>query len=332
LKLALCLFAAACAASADETVVWPDGMLRGANVPCSLTEADIIHYKEEWKGYVVRILINSITGREPPYAVSQKQKDRVFGCLDLCLKHGLITVFSPSASFENNDRFFSNEEWLTAFKEFWKEVAERYKDKGPIVYDLINEPWGGEARRRWNAYSRELTAAIRKIDTRHTIMVEPAEWGWAAGFRAFEPTGDPNTVYSFHFYGPMDFTHQRNRGHMKTTPEQWEARVFPGFIQGEQWDKERFRKEIRIAADWRDKHAARMWCGEFGTARWARGAERWTADWIDALEESKIGWAYYEYRGWFPMDMEMDPASRERTPRGETAYSRLFRKYFAMPR
>jgi endoglucanase len=332
MKLAVALLAACCAAAAAEPVAWPERVVRGANIPCSASEADVEHYIKQWNGYAVRILINSITEKEPPYAVSDKQKERVFRCLDLCLSRGLITVFSPSASFGDNDRFFGSEEWLAAFTRFWQEVATRYKDKGPIVYDLVNEPWGGEARRRWNSYAKELTAAIRKIDNRHTIMVVPPEWGWANGFRYLEPTGDPNTVYSFHFYGPMDYTHQRNRGHMKTSDEQWRERVYPGPLQGEQWDRERFRKEVQLAAEWRDKHNVTMWCGEFGVARWARGADRWMKDWIDVLEQAKMGWAYYEYRGWQHMDMEMDPASRQPTPRAETGFSKLFQTYFAMPR
>ena len=47
------------------------------------------------------------------------------------------------------------------------------------------------------------------------------------------------------------------------------------------------------------------------------------------LEEENIGWAYYEYRGWQPMDMEMDADSRQATPRMETDFTTLFKDYFA---
>ena len=164
-------------------VAWPDRVVRGANISSRATEEDIAEYARDWNGYAVRILVNSITAEAPPYAVSEERKAQVFRTLDLCLKYKLVTVFSPSASFGNNDRFFANEEWLAAFRNFWREVAERYKDEGPIVYDLINEPWGREARARWNSYAKELTAAIREIDKRHTIMVVPPEWGWANGFQ-----------------------------------------------------------------------------------------------------------------------------------------------------
>jgi len=55
-----------------------------------------------------------------------------------------------------------------------------------------------------------------------------------------------------------------------------------------------------------------------------------TTDWIDALEEERIGGAFHESRGWQPMDMEMDPTTREATPRSETDHVKLFERYFAV--
>ena len=242
----------------------------------------------------------------------------------------MLTIFSPSASFDVNDEFFGNDKWRNAFKAFWREVAVRYKDQGPIVYDLVNEPWGDEARRRWTSYAKELTAAIREVDGRHTIMVEPPEWGWPNGFRYLEPTGDRNTVYSFHFYGPMDFTHQRNGGHMKTTEKQWRERVYPGFLQGEKWNKERFRKEVRTAAAWRDKYGVKIWCGEFGVARWARGALDWVRDWIertgggeDRLGLLRVPWLAADGSGNGPTEPTAYCARRDRLCR---AFQKVFQE------
>jgi endoglucanase len=309
---------------------WPDKTLRGSNVAETVTEADIAHFADNWKANSVRILVNDLVPDTPPYKPSEAQKKKVFDCVDLCLRHGLYTVLSFSASFNDNDKFFANPELKAAYLEFWKEVAARYADSSGIAYDLMNEPHDNLAETQWLPFAKELTRAIRAIDKVHTIVVEPPAWGWSAGFKDFEPTGDPNTVYSFHFYGPMDYTHQRNNGHMKATKKQWEERVYPGPIQGENWDKERFRKEISLAAAFRDKYKVRLWCGEFGVARWAKGAFEWDKDWIDALEEQKIGWSYYSYREWYPMDMEMDPDKPlERTPRTETKFVKLFKSYFA---
>ncbi len=216
-----------------------------------------------------------------------------------------------------------------AFAGFWQEVAARYATAGPIAYDLMNEPHDQAAETEWSRYARELTAAIRAVDSVHTIVVEPPGWGWPDGFRHLTPTGDPNTVYSFHFYGPMDFTHQRNDGHMSTTEAQWKDRDYPGLIQGEQWDQARMRTYIDQATAFRDKYGVKIWCGEFGCARWAIGARQWFADWVGLLEEKSIGWSYYSYREWHHMDLEMDPAERvSRTARSETELVGLFRGFF----
>ncbi len=327
----LVLLSTAGVALAEKPVTWPSYVLRGANITIRVTEQDVVHYAKNWKANSCRLLINDMLPSEPPFRPSEETKKRVCDVLDLCLREGIYTVFSPSASFEDNDKFFSNAEFRKAYVEFWEEMARRYKDAGPIAWDLMNEPHGQLARTEWNAFAKELTAAIRRIDRVHTIVVEPPEWGWADGFQYLEPTGDRNTVYSFHFYGPMDYTHQRNEGHMKATEEQWKARVYPGaFMQGEVWDRARLRKEIEKAAAFRDRHGVQIWCGEFGVARWAKGALQYMTDWIELCEAERIGWSYYSYREWNPMDLEMDPNVRNgETERTETEFVRLFKKYFA---
>ncbi len=331
LSLILTLLLCAGALQASGPVAWPDHILRGANVATNLTEADVAVLALDWKANSCRLLINDLVPDKPPYRPSEERKKRAFETLDLLLKYNLYTVFSPSPSFRDNDLFFSNPEYRKAYVECWQEVARRYKDAGPIAYDLMNEPHDSLARTEWSGFARELTLAIRAIDSVHTIVVEPPEWGWADGFKYLEPTGDPNTVYSFHFYGPMDYTHQRNNGHMRATEEQWKERVYPGAtMQGEVWDRARLEAEVQKAVAYGKAHGVKIWCGEFGVARWAVGAPQYMRDWIELCEASDIGWNYYAFREWAPMDMEMDPGVRGgKTGRGETDFTRLFREFFS---
>ncbi len=325
----LALFAVNLQAASSAT--WPSHRLRGANITVGITEEDIAHFVKDWKGNSVRILINNMLPDEPPYKPGEEKKKKVYDCIDLCLKYGLYTVFSPSAAFRDNDRFFASKQFKAAYLEFWQEVAARYAaNPGGIAYDLMNEPHDSLANLQWSDYAKELTRAIREIDTVHTIVVEPPGWGWPYGFDHLEPTGDKNTVYSFHFYGPMDFTHQRNNGILKATEEQCRERVYPGFLQGGHWDKAKIRSSIEKGFNFRDKHNVTIWCGEFGVARWATGAYNWFKDLADILEEEKVGWSYYAYREWYVMDIEMDPkAWMERTSRTETDLVKLVKSYFA---
>ena len=339
--LCLALVLAVCKTGAAQSSAWPDKILRGANLgvgvgyPGRYSEQDIAHFALNWQANSVRILINNIIPEVPPYQVSQQTREDVFRLIDLCLKYRLYTVFSFSASFENNDTFFSNEQFKDAYRDFWVEVAGRYAASENIAYDLMNEPHDELAQTEWSGYARELTEAIRQVDSVHTIIVEPPGWGWPDGFDHLMPTGDENTVYSFHFYGPMDYTHQRSSSrHMSTTETQWKQRAYPGLIvsdwDSEYWDKEKMRPYVQKAVQFRDRYNVKLWCGEFGVARWALGAEQWMKDWIDLLEEENIGWSYYSYREWHHMDIEMDPQERiNPTGRSETALVKLAKGYFA---
>jgi endoglucanase len=255
----------------------------------------------------------------------------------MSLDHGFYTIFSADPTAENQDAFFSNKEFRDAFKNLWKQIASRYKsDKRGVAYDLMNEPHDEVAHREWPKYAKELSQAVRAIDKTHTIVIEPADWSWPDGFKSLNVTGDKNTVYSFHFYGPMDFTHQRGydsagkfTGHLTATEEQTKARKYPGFIQGENWNKAKIKESLAAAFKFRDRHHVRIWCGEFGVTRWANGAEAWLKDIIDVMELEKVGWSYYSFREWQAMDMEMSPDIVNRpTIRTETDSVKLLETYF----
>lgn len=93
---------------------------------------------------------------------------------------------------------------------FWEKIAERYKDEPWIGgYDIINEPnWNfdGENPNGCDEASNiplrklmvDITAAIRKIDKNHIIIIEGNCWG--NNYNGIFPLWDDNTVISFHKY------------------------------------------------------------------------------------------------------------------------------------
>lgn len=83
----------------------------------------------------------------------------------------------------------------------WQRIARHYKNE-PIIlaYDLLNEPL------LWTGYLyledllepeyRRLTEAIRKVDTKHMLILQPAR----GRFSEFGKPFDDNSVYSYHSY------------------------------------------------------------------------------------------------------------------------------------
>ena len=309
--------------------------LTGANIVTDIKEDDLKDFSK-WGGKIVRILHNSVVRKNPPY-LDSKLNSRIFEVTRQALDQGLAVVIAPGAMMDDHNTFFSSSPHREALIQFWKMAANEFKlDPRPIIYDLMNEPHDDGAKEAWSQFAGEITEVIRKIDTKHFIMVEPPEWGWPAGFKYLKPTGDPKTIYSFHFYGPMDFTHQRDMSvfpkaspMLKASEVEWKKRIYPGFIQGEMWNRQLIETYFQPAFEFAAEHNVSLWCGEFGVTRWAIGADRWLTDVIDVLEEHDVGWAYYSFREWDAMDLEMDPGVRlKKTSRSSNSLSRIIGRSF----
>lgn len=93
----------------------------------------------------------------------------------------------------------------------WEKLASRYANEEWIgAYDLINEPnWGFEKSNNKNGCDekknvpltqllKDITAAIRKVDKKHIIIIEGNCWG--NNYENMFPLWDDNMVISFHKY------------------------------------------------------------------------------------------------------------------------------------
>jgi endoglucanase len=109
-----------------------------------------------------------------------------------------------------------NQDRLTAL---WKEIARRYRGEPTILgYDLLNEPVTAGGKEQWVALANRIVRAIREVDPWHVITVERLNGKNADGSGAADTANDadlnfflvedPNVLYEFHVYTPIEFTHQ----------------------------------------------------------------------------------------------------------------------------
>jgi hypothetical protein len=92
-----------------------------------------------------------------------------------------------------------------ALVKLWLEIVSKYKDEPTVAaYDLLNEPLPhrtGAAKEYGHLLEplyKRLTTEIRKIDTKHMITLEGANWSNDWSF--FGLPFDDNTFYQFHYY------------------------------------------------------------------------------------------------------------------------------------
>ena len=180
-----------------------------------------------------------------------------------------------------------------AFIKMWRFTAERYRNSAVVVgYDLIVEPLvntivdpdfemnSAEYRETvegtlmdWNAFAKEITAAIREVDPDTPIIVSSLSWSDPEWFAVLEPTGDTHTVYSFHAYEPGEYTHQE---------EDDITYSYPDVIQGDEekvnFDRDWLEEYLQPVVNFSVTYDVPIYVGEFGAMRWVPNAEIFLRD------------------------------------------------------
>lgn len=250
--------------------------------------------------------------------------------MDMLLAAGLNVVvdMQPSDQFKKTLR--EDPAAVASFEQFWSRFAAHLAGRDPnrIALELMNEPQGDD--KTWPATQLRLLHAVRAAAPRHTIVVTADNWSKAEAISTMEPVDDANVLYTFHFYAPMDFTHQG----ATWGPEHWKGMHDVPWLytrqnvdkmidritspsskkvllwnSKENWDATKINGIFEGLAAWAKAHEARIYMGEFGVMRkFAAPADRaaWLRDVRSAAEKYGFGWAMWDYAGGFNFVNEVD--------------------------
>ncbi len=142
-------------------------------------------------------------------------------CLDWCEEFGIYAVLDLHAapggqtgwnmddSFDDIPRLFVDPECRQRAIALWEEIARRYQDRWIVAaFDLLNEPLRSSRPPKPDTeylhpelvrFYDDCIGAIRRIDDRHAISLEGANW--ASRTDTFYKRYDPNMIIHFHRYG-----------------------------------------------------------------------------------------------------------------------------------
>lgn len=100
---------------------------------------------------------------------------------------------------------------LPEAKIFFEKIARLYKNHPNIIYEIFNEP-DYETWPQVKAYSEEVIAAIRAIDSTNIILVGSPHWDQHVHLAADDPIqGYNNLMYTMHFYAGSHKKELRDR-------------------------------------------------------------------------------------------------------------------------
>lgn len=243
-------------------------------------------------------------------------------CLEWCQKFGLALLLdlhrAPGYSFNNLGKvdLFTNPIMQERFISLWQTLATRYRQLGDeLAFELLNEIVLPESA-PWNELAGRAMRAIRAIDPRRAIMVGGNRYNLAEEMQNLVLPDDPYLVYTFHHYHPLIFTHQRAywvpalaglpeieypgvitnaREKIKKVPHAQIPLDMPDELP---LDRDVLEKTLQPAIEFQHARQAIVYCGEFGAIDQAPLASRinWYRDFIDLLNENKIGRAVWSYK------------------------------------
>jgi endoglucanase len=324
--------------------LWKSGALRGANAFPRHTPEDLRTLRGLGAN-LVSFGVESVLEFEAPFALKAGAFDDIAGALERARGAGLFATINFRSAPGRKDFNYDHDIWRDyayhdAFVRMWREVARELRGCGAAGYDLMCEPHPedllqdvpreqrAEAMKGtpadWNELARRATEAIREVDEATPIIVNSTGWAYPQTFEYLEPTGDPRTVYSVHYYSPRLYTHQK--------PEQpvCYPGVAPEHVEPEQyWDAEAMARTLRPVRDFQERVGAPVFSGEFGCARFAPGVTDFFRDQLSLYERWGWSWAYWDLRGWSVMDIELngDPGDTQRYE--ETPVLGVFKEFFA---
>ncbi len=178
------------------------------------------------------------------------------------------------------DAFWSSDELRVAYAEAWRRVAVRFADEPAVIgYDIMNEPWHGNAPNalQWETetltgFYQQVGVAIREVAPDQLLFLGPNPLR-NIGLResGLVPVDLPGTVYAPHYYN-LDY----------------EA---DGIYDG---DADAIEFNFDLLAFEAEQLGGGAFLGEFGARSAGADAEAYLQDPMAPMNQHRLSWAYWD--------------------------------------
>lgn len=226
---------------------------------------------------------------------------RIDKALSWCRKYNLNVVLdlhkTAGFSFDENEKesgFFDSAALQERFFCLWEEFARRYGNNPEhIAFELLNEITAPSFIETWNKISYECIRRIR-VFAPDTIILVGSYWNNAAkAVKDLAAPYDANTLYNFHCYEPLKFTHQ-GAGWLAHVLNVEERFHFEESGATEEFFEEIFASALEAAKE----NNTELYCGEYGMIDVATPEDtlKWYKSINKVLENHGIARAAWSYK------------------------------------
>ena len=221
----------------------------------------------------------------------------------------------------NPDAFFYDKGLQDIFVKIWEKIAARYASKSNMVaYELLNEIVNPALEKEWNEIATRAFKAVRALAPDSWIIVGGVDYNSVSAVPGIKVPVDKKTVFTFHCYEPLVFTHQKApwvldmpadfevsypgssieyiREKSRLIPQARHGAIFAESMNNLKIDDNFFTSLFEPALKTAEKIGVPLYCGEYGVIDRApaEDSERWFNDIHRALEKHGIGRALWSYK------------------------------------
>jgi endoglucanase len=223
-----------------------------------------------------------------PYSIQDAFWEDVDSVVNKAGKCGLVVII--------NMHNFGYESQITraqsdSFLALWDQIASHYKDypENGLYFELYNEPGDPYF---WNTIISQGISVVRKTNPTRPIVIGLADWSQPSGLSALKLPDDQNLIVSFHYYSPMELTHQGADwlpGASEWLGTTWDGTPDQVAAINQDFDRIAYWAQSRV-------HPVPIFLGEFGSLSIADhdSRVRWTAAVRQAAEEHTFSWGYWD--------------------------------------
>jgi len=188
------------------------------------------------------------------------------------------------------------------FIELWRQIATRFADApDSLWFETLNEPTGNMKGELMRGFQSASISAIRESNPDRIVIIMGENWSSVRSLPSNIEAPDNNIVYSFHYYDPFDFTHQK---------ASWLGDAMPKGTRG--WGSAADRKQLAADADLAASKAREtghpVYLGEFGAHSPIKQSER--RKYVEAvrteMEKRDIAWCLWSYSNTFSLYTDRD--------------------------
>lgn len=258
--------------------------------------------------------------------VNKEGISHIDDCIEWCRNNGLNMILDlhkakgymfDQKAVEDADLFFKDESLQEIFYETWEMFAERYgKYKDMLAFELLNEVVDPDVEEKWNEIASTAIKRIRRIAPDSYIIMGGVNYNNVFSVPGITVPVDDKTIFNFHCYEPLCFTHQKaywvdgmTEDFDMNYPEDLEvmrkkseefSRDHMGAVYNKCLEEEGpfFEKLFKDAVKYAGEKNVPLYCGEYGVIDRApvQDTLRWLKDINESFEKHCIGRALWNYK------------------------------------